>query len=111
MQHITPKMNHENNEPNTLSLGDLALEIKNQLNYILGNSQIILDIWKEAEKIFLSQTDNYQNDFICGIPYDHLPKVVTQMLRDIIDGSLKINNLVYNLKDMDKKNDRENANI
>jgi len=104
-------MNHENNESNALSLGDLALEIKNQLNYILGNSQIILDIWKGTEKIFLSQTDDYQNEFICCIPYDHLPKVVTQMLRDIIEGSLKINNLVYNLKDMDKKNDRKNTKI
>ncbi len=83
-----------------LSIDQIIPDIKNQLNYMLGNSQIILDIWKEVDKILAVQTAAHPDEVICGIPLTHLSRVVAELLKDIIQGTLKINNFVRIIKDM-----------
>jgi hypothetical protein len=68
-------------------------EINNQINFILGNSQMLKEVWKDVEKIIHKYNQENGDLYLGGIAFQHLRELVPRMLEDIIIGSMRISNI------------------
>lgn len=85
----------------TLASG-VAHEINNPNNFILFNSTLLLDAWKDASKI-LDRYYRENGDFsLGGLPYSEMTEVIPELLAGITDGSRRIKGIVDNLKDFSR---------
>jgi len=83
----------------------IAHEINNPINFILANSQMILEIWNDAEKVFQDHFERHRDFFISGLSFTNIKEMVPRMLNGNIEGSIRISNIISSLKDYgrDKK--------
>lgn len=85
----------------TLASG-VAHEINNPNNFILFNSTLLSDAWKDASRI-LGDYYMANGDFsLGGLPYSEMCEVIPELLSGITDGSRRIKGIVDNLKDFSR---------
>ncbi len=85
----------------TLASG-VAHEINNPNNFILFNSTLLTDAWKDASRI-LGEYYSANGDFsLGGLPYSEMCEVIPELLSGITDGSRRIKGIVDNLKDFSR---------
>jgi PAS domain S-box-containing protein len=84
------------------SLGALvsgvAHEINNPNSYIMSNTQVFAKIWKDAVEILKENGHDKRDLLIGGIPFPRLLELAPKLLNGINDGSVRIRNIVDNLK-------------
>lgn len=77
----------------------IAHEINNPINFILANSQMVLEIWKDAEKVFQDYSGNNRDFSMAGLSFANIKKMVPHILKGNIEGSIRISNIIAGLKD------------
>ena len=81
----------------------MAHEINNPNNYILLNSRILSNVWKDL-RLILEQYYEKVGDFSLGaLPYPQAYEEIGQVVSGIAEGSLRIEKIVRNLKDYARK--------
>jgi PAS domain S-box-containing protein len=80
-------------------VSSVAHEINNPNNFILFNSSLVSDVWKDAIRIL----DEYQQEkgefSLAGLTYKEMREAVEKLLEGITRGSQRIKEIVNNLKD------------
>lgn len=88
----------------TLASG-VAHEINNPNNFIIFNSGLVADAWKDASAI-LDERMRERGDFIIGgMPYAEMRELMPELLMGLTEGSRRIKSIVEMLKDF-SRNDR-----
>ncbi len=94
------KMIHANK---MTSLGTLvsgvAHEINNPNTYIKSNAQLLARMWNNAKPVLERYRAELGDSHIGGFPYSELLDHVPKLLRDLDEGSIRIQNIVDNLRD------------
>ena len=94
------KMIHANK---MTSLGTLvsgvAHEINNPNTYIKSNAQLLARMWINAQPLLDRYRDEYGDISIGGFSYSELIDHVPKLLKDLDEGSVRIQNIVDNLRD------------
>lgn len=85
---------------NVLTVNRIANDLNNQANYILINSQVIMDIWRETLKIIeLYQKSNPDlNISLNGLSLNEVAEVVPMMLEANIVGSGRVSEIANLIK-------------
>lgn len=92
----------------TLAAG-IAHEINNPISYILGNSQILQELWEELENI-LKQIADHQDKFaIKGIPFEDITEMIPKILKNNIEGARQISLITGKLKDFSHQDNRHST--
>jgi len=77
----------------------VAHEINNPNNFILFNSSLVSDVWKDATRI-LDEYRREKGEFsLAGLAYSEMREAVEKLLEGITGGSQRIKAIVDNLKD------------
>ena len=76
----------------------MAHEIKNPINFIKGNAQLLSQIWDDVLKILSEQYEEGGDFYIGGFSFAKNHERITKLFTGIEDGSHRINNIVNNLK-------------
>ena len=82
----------------TLASG-IAHEINNPISFLLGNSQILMDIWKNGESILLDFKKKGNDIVLGGLSLDDILEHVPKMLKGNFEGTNRINKIISGLKD------------
>ena len=81
----------------------VAHEINNPNNFILLNGQFLSNAWKNIRAILDEYHSEHGEFDIAGIPYRESRKNIAEALAGIIDGSMRIEKIVKNLKTFSRK--------
>ena len=102
-KHIQAKLIQTNKMTSlgTLASG-IAHEINNPNNFIMTNTQMFADIWKDAEKILRDYYENYGDFSLGGLTFPELKDMVPGMLSGTIEGSRRISNIIKSLKEFSR---------
>ncbi len=92
-----------------ISLGILvsgvAHEINNPINLIMANTPLLIDAWKSIVPL-LERYYRENGDFsLGGLPYSRMSTEIPQLFEGIIEGSVRIQQIVKDLKDYARKED------
>jgi len=82
-------------------LSGIAHEINNPNNFILFNTSVLIDIWKEFLKLidqFINK-DKQEELLLSGIPFLTVKKETTEIINGLMEGSTRIKNIIENLKE------------
>lgn len=103
-RNLQRKMIHLNKMTSlgTLAAG-IAHEINNPISYILGNSQILQELWEEIEKILAKVSGDQDNFALRGIPFDEISEMIPKILRNNIEGARQISLITRKLKDFSRQ--------
>ncbi|MFC2155218.1 ATP-binding protein [Acidobacteriota bacterium] len=110
-KHIQAKLIQTNKMTSlgTLASG-IAHEINNPNNFIMTNTQMFADIWKDAEKILRDYHENYGDFSLGGLTFPELKDMVPDMLSGTIEGSRRISNIIKSLKEFSRPVDNRLQN-
>jgi signal transduction histidine kinase len=81
-----------------LMVSGVAHEINNPNNYIMFNSQMISDTWKDVQAILTEYCADRDDILLGGLPWKELQEVMPKLLGGIVDGSRMITRIVGDLK-------------
>ena len=88
----------------------IASELKNKVQFIKGNSQILHEIWKDSYEIFKNCIKN-KDIRLAGLSLEDVNDIVPRILNGNIEGSAKISQIANHLDDSsDVRNKSENGN-
>lgn len=94
------------------SLGTLASgithEINNPVNYIQGNSQMLIDIWSDVEKAISKLSGVAESLTFGGLSLSEITDMIPKMLKGNFEGCLRISNIISGLKDYTRSGDSDN---
>jgi PAS domain S-box-containing protein len=76
----------------------IAHEINNPNNFIMLNAQVLSDAWKSAAPIMDEYYRRNQDFILGGIDYSQIRVDAPQLFKGIIEGSIRINNIVKELR-------------
>ncbi len=97
---LQQKLIHTNKMTSLGSLASgIAHEINNPVTFIMGNCQILLDMWTDMEKIFQKYSEDHGNFIMGGIPFTEIKEMVPKVLTNNIEGARRISQIIGNLKD------------
>jgi signal transduction histidine kinase len=85
----------------TMAAG-IAHEINNPISYILGNSQILQELWEEIEKIMKESLEDQKNFALKGIPFEEITVLIPKILKNNIEGARQISQITGKLKDFSR---------
>lgn len=89
----------------TLASG-MAHEINNPNNFIMFNSGLVVDAWKDVAAV-LDECMRERGEFLIGgMPYAEMRELMPELLTGIAEGSRRIKSIVEMLKDF-SRNDRD----
>jgi len=80
----------------------VAHEINNPNSYIMNNSQIFMDIWRDVSKILSEYQKGKGEIFIAGLPFKEVIEYIPRLLEGIKQGAERINDIVVNLKNFSR---------
>jgi len=99
-KRLQQKLIHTNKMTSLGSLASgIAHEINNPITFIMGNCQILLDMWTDMEKIFQKYSEDHGNFIMGGIPFTDIKEMVPKVLTNNIEGARRISQIIGNLKD------------
>jgi|GEM_PF-1530937 len=81
-----------------LSAG-IAHEINNPNNVIMCNSQLLEDVWNDAERVLLKYYSEHGDFLLAGRDFSEASGTVAETIRNITGCSRRISDIVTNLKD------------
>jgi len=88
------------------SLGTLVSgvvhEINNPNSFILSNSEVLSDIWKDAGRILKEYCSENNIQRLGNLSFSEALEVAPELIKGIIYGSVRINNIVSNLKNFSR---------
>ncbi|MCP4147276.1 MAG: hypothetical protein GY757_05950, partial [bacterium] len=86
-----------------IALGTLvsgvAHEINNPNNFIQLNSEILAHVWTDIEPLLEKHAKTDDDFALAGVPYPDAKENIPKFIRDIQQGSVRIKNILQNLKD------------
>ncbi|MBN1196376.1 MAG: HAMP domain-containing histidine kinase [Candidatus Aminicenantes bacterium] len=101
---VQQKMIHLNK---MTSLGTLAAGIAHEINtpisYILGNSQILEELWQDVERVLRETVDNPEKLVLAGIPFTDIREMIPKMLKNNVQGARQISTITSKLKDFTRQ--------
>lgn len=92
----------------TLASG-IAHEINNPISYILGNSQILQELWEEIEKVLDKSFPNQSAIALKGIPFAEIKDLVPKILRNNVEGARQISLITAKLKDFSRQENQQST--
>ncbi|MBI5196667.1 MAG: PAS domain-containing protein [Nitrospirae bacterium] len=88
------------------SLGTLVSgvvhEINNPNSFILSNSEVLSDIWQDAGRILKEYYMGNNIQRLGNLSFSEALEVVPELIKGIVYGSVRINNIVSNLKNFSR---------
>lgn len=81
----------------------VAHEINNPNNFILLNSNNLLDIWKDLRNYLDIKLENEGDFFLAGLPYSEISNDISPLILGISEGAQRIKKIVQSLKDFARK--------
>jgi PAS domain S-box-containing protein len=81
-----------------LLVSGVAHEINNPNNFIMANSQLLSRVWQDALKVLREYYQEHGDFQIGGISFSVLNEDASHLITSIIDGSIRINDIVISLK-------------
>lgn len=102
-RYIQAKLIHANKMTSigTLASG-VAHEINNPNNFILFNSNLLSEAWKDAFGILERYYREHGDFSMGGLPFSEMREVIPELLSGIADGSRRIKGIVDTLKDFSR---------
>jgi PAS domain S-box-containing protein len=97
----------------TLASG-IAHEINNPNNFIMSNTQIIQQVWNDAEKVLRDYRRDKGDFSLGGLFFSEAHEILPRLFLDIIEGSRRIKDITRNLRDYSRPKDaqfQEKVNI
>jgi len=87
-------------EMTTLTVKKISNDLNNQANYILINSQVIMDIWNDVLKIvkLYQKANPEQNISLHGLSFKEVEEIVPVMLNANIIGSGRVSEIANLIK-------------
>lgn len=85
----------------TLASG-VAHEINNPNNFILFNSNLLSDVWKDASMVLDRYHREHGEFSIGGLSYSEVSEVLPELLSGITEGSRRIKGIVDSLRDFSR---------
>jgi len=106
-KRLQKKMIHINKMTSlgTLSAG-IAHEINNPISYILGNSQILQELWEEIQKALEKIAEDRGNFALKGIPFEEITDMIPRILKNNIEGARQISQITGKLKDFSRRGEQ-----
>ena len=81
----------------------IAHEINNPVNYILSNTQLLVEIWNDITS-YLKESERYPSDIsIAGFPLSEIFEIVEKILSGNIEGLRKIVKIVKSLSNFGQR--------
>ena len=90
-----------------LLVSGVAHEINNPNNFILSNSQLLLQMWQDALKILREYHEEHGVFDLGGLPFSEVDQLSPEMFAGIIEGTRRINEIVNNLKNFSRQDRRQ----
>jgi len=85
----------------TLASG-IAHEINNPNNFILFNSCLVADSWKDCAEVLERHYREHGEFAVGGLPYTEMRELMPDLLDGILEGSRRIKGIVQDLKDFSR---------
>jgi PAS domain S-box-containing protein len=76
----------------------IAHEINNPNNIIMGNSELLQDVWRDADSLLLKYQALHGEYALGGLPFSDMRSKVPQMINRIVNSSIRIGNIVAGMK-------------
>jgi PAS domain S-box-containing protein len=91
------------------SLGTLvsgvAHEINNPNNFIRLSAENLSEFWNDIKNLLDRENQRESVFFLKGIPYESAKDMIERMLKGLMEGSRRIENLIVNLKEYARRDD------
>jgi len=81
----------------------VAHEVNNPNNFIMFNSELVLDAWNDIQRILEQYKENGEDVSIGGLPLAEMTEAIPKLLNGISDGSHRIKKIVEDLRSFAKK--------
>lgn len=81
-----------------LLVSGVAHEINNPNNYIMANSRLLANAWRDALKVLRQYREENGDFLLAGVPFSELEAHTDELFEGILDGTQRIEAIINNLK-------------